>query len=160
MVNSLYDDGSRVMLQEAGTVKIHSRGSNVSGGSTARLLCANDPELFDQTYDVDTTVDLIQKNNFKRVALQFPDDIISDAPAIAYRLQAKLLERYNTKSEVVSSPSNNNNNEGNANAAAINPVSLYILGDTSYGSCCVDEINAEHVNSDFIVHYGRACLTP
>ena len=27
-------------------------------------------------------------------------------------------------------------------------------------SCCVDEIAAQHVNADFIVHYGRSCLSP
>ncbi len=37
---------------------------------------------------------------------------------------------------------------------------LYILADTSYGSCCVDEIAAEHVDADVVVHYGRSCLSP
>uniref|UniRef100_A0A665WRL8 2-(3-amino-3-carboxypropyl)histidine synthase subunit 2 n=1 Tax=Echeneis naucrates TaxID=173247 RepID=A0A665WRL8_ECHNA len=36
----------------------------------------------------------------------------------------------------------------------------FILGDTSYGSCCVDEVAAEHVGAECIVHYGRACLSP
>ena len=35
---------------------------------------------------------------------------------------------------------------------------IYILGDTSYGSCCVDEVGAQHSDADFIVHYGNACL--
>ncbi|KAJ3129087.1 Diphthamide biosynthesis protein 2 [Nowakowskiella sp. JEL0407] len=39
-------------------------------------------------------------------------------------------------------------------------ASFYVLADTTYGSCCVDEVAAEHVNADFIVHYGRACLSP
>ncbi|KAI0126273.1 Diphthamide biosynthesis protein 2 [Xylariales sp. AK1849] len=37
---------------------------------------------------------------------------------------------------------------------------LYILADTSYSACCVDEIAAEHVDADAVVHYGRACLSP
>src|SRR5205085_7855469 len=40
------------------------------------------------------------------------------------------------------------------------PVKLTILADTSYGACCVDEIAAEHVDADAVVHYGRACLSP
>lgn len=28
------------------------------------------------------------------------------------------------------------------------------------GSCCVDEVAAEHVGADCIVHYGSACLSP
>ncbi|KAH8682558.1 putative diphthamide synthesis protein-domain-containing protein [Xylariales sp. PMI_506] len=37
---------------------------------------------------------------------------------------------------------------------------LYVLADTSYSSCCVDEIAAEHATSDAVVHYGRSCLSP
>lgn len=37
---------------------------------------------------------------------------------------------------------------------------LFILGDTSYGACCVDEVAAEHVDADVVVHYGRSCLSP
>lgn len=34
------------------------------------------------------------------------------------------------------------------------------MGDTSYGSCCVDEIAAQHINADSIIHFGHACLNP
>lgn len=37
---------------------------------------------------------------------------------------------------------------------------VYVLADTSYSACCVDEIAAEHVNADVVVHYGRSCLSP
>ena len=37
---------------------------------------------------------------------------------------------------------------------------VYILGDTSYGECCVDEVAAEHIGADGIIHFGHACLTP
>ncbi|KAI5808508.1 putative diphthamide synthesis protein-domain-containing protein [Peziza echinospora] len=37
---------------------------------------------------------------------------------------------------------------------------VFILADTSYGACCVDEIAAEHVDADVVVHYGKACLSP
>jgi diphthamide biosynthesis protein 2 len=40
------------------------------------------------------------------------------------------------------------------------PVRLAILADTSYGACCIDEIAAEHVDADAVVHYGKACLSP
>ncbi|XP_052861417.1 2-(3-amino-3-carboxypropyl)histidine synthase subunit 2 [Anopheles cruzii] len=38
-------------------------------------------------------------------------------------------------------------------------VLLFVLGDTSYGSCCVDEIAASHANADGIIHFGHACLS-
>jgi diphthamide biosynthesis protein 2 len=34
-----------------------------------------------------------------------------------------------------------------------------VLGDTSFGSCCVDEIAAMHGNAKAIVHFGYACLS-
>jgi len=37
---------------------------------------------------------------------------------------------------------------------------IFILGDTSYGACCIDEIAAEHVDAEVVVHYGRSCLSP
>lgn len=36
---------------------------------------------------------------------------------------------------------------------------VFILGDTSYGACCVDEIAASHIQADAIVHFGNACLS-
>lgn len=39
-------------------------------------------------------------------------------------------------------------------------VEYYILADTSYGSCCVDEVAAEHVDAHAIIHFGNACLSP
>ena len=38
-------------------------------------------------------------------------------------------------------------------------VQLFILGDTTYGECCVDEIAAEHIASDGVIHFGHTCLT-
>lgn len=34
-----------------------------------------------------------------------------------------------------------------------------VLGDTSYGACCVDEVAAAHISADGIIHYGHACLS-
>lgn len=32
---------------------------------------------------------------------------------------------------------------------------IFVTGDTSYGSCCVDEVSAQHLKADAIVHYGE-----
>lgn len=37
----------------------------------------------------------------------------------------------------------------------ISIVNLYIR----VYSCCVDEVAADHVNADGIIHFGTACLT-
>lgn len=35
---------------------------------------------------------------------------------------------------------------------------IFVTGDTSYGSCCVDEVSAQHLKADAIVHYGESTL--
>lgn len=37
--------------------------------------------------------------------------------------------------------------------------SFFIIGDTSYGSCCCDEITAKHLNADTIIRIGSSCFT-
>lgn len=35
-----------------------------------------------------------------------------------------------------------------------------ILGDVTYGACCVDDIASNELNCDLLVHYGHSCLVP
>jgi diphthamide biosynthesis protein 2 len=84
----------------------------------------------DSFYEIERTCRRILDGNYERIALQFPDELLADSATVASKLR---------------------NNTGK---------SVFILADTSYGSCCVDEVAAEHVNADFIVHYGRSCLSP
>ncbi|XP_010884128.2 2-(3-amino-3-carboxypropyl)histidine synthase subunit 2 [Esox lucius] len=84
----------------------------------------------EELYQIKDTCHFINSHQFKKVALQFPDELLVDSVAVAAETEKR------TKAK------------------------LFILGDTSYGSCCVDEVAAEHVGADCIVHYGRACLSP
>uniref|UniRef100_A0AAV2LAR3 2-(3-amino-3-carboxypropyl)histidine synthase subunit 2 n=1 Tax=Knipowitschia caucasica TaxID=637954 RepID=A0AAV2LAR3_KNICA len=83
-----------------------------------------------ELYQISETCEFITKHDFKKIALQFPDNLLVDSVAVASEIEG------NTKAKV------------------------YILGDTSYGSCCVDEVAAEHIGADCIVHYGSSCLSP
>ena len=40
------------------------------------------------------------------------------------------------------------------------PTRVFVLADTTFGSCCVDEVAAAHHAADAIVHFGRACMSP
>lgn len=62
------------------------------------------------------------------MCLQFPDRLLPDANAVAQQFQSELGQI------------------------------VYVLGDTSYESCCVDYVGAAHVNADAIVHYGPVCF--
>ncbi|KAF7213598.1 2-(3-amino-3-carboxypropyl)histidine synthase subunit 2 [Nothobranchius furzeri] len=87
-------------------------------------------EKLEEFYDIKETCEFIREHNFDKVALQFPDELLVDSVAVAQEI------------------------ERNSHAKT------FILGDTSYGSCCVDEVAAEHVGASCIVHYGSACLSP
>lgn len=87
-------------------------------------------DKLEELYLISETCGFISQHRFEKVALQFPDNLLVDSVAVAVEIER------NTQAKV------------------------YILGDTSYGSCCVDEVAAEHVGAGCIVHYGSACLSP
>ncbi|KAJ3341168.1 Diphthamide biosynthesis protein 1 [Gonapodya sp. JEL0774] len=39
-------------------------------------------------------------------------------------------------------------------------ISTVIMGDVTYGACCVDDYTAKAVGCDFLIHYGHSCLVP
>lgn len=89
-------------------------------------------------YEIDRTVEEIKQGKWKRIALQFPDHMLVDAPKVAQILEKELAPE--DKAEPL--------------------PRVAILADTSYSACCVDEIAAEHADSEVVVHYGRTCLSP
>ncbi|KAK4130578.1 diphthamide biosynthesis protein [Trichocladium antarcticum] len=93
-------------------------------------------------YEVARAAQEIRQGGWKRIALQFPDHMLRDAPRVVQALNTELASI--PRSTDASGP----------------PERIYILADTSYSSCCVDEIAAEHVDADVVVHYGRSCLSP
>lgn len=72
----------------------------------------------------------IENGKFEKVCVQLPDSLLDRSVPISSEFERLLGFR------------------------------VYILGDTSYGSCCVDETAAQHVSADCVVHFGRSCLTP
>ena len=37
---------------------------------------------------------------------------------------------------------------------------VLIMGDVTYGACCIDDIQAKALKADLLVHYGHSCLVP
>lgn len=35
-----------------------------------------------------------------------------------------------------------------------------ILGDVTYGACCIDDLSIKELQGDFLIHYGHSCLVP
>ena len=88
-------------------------------------------------FEIEKTIEEVHQGGWKRIALQFSDELLQMRATRCYELLQEGLS-----------------------CRGGGDKKLYILADTSYGSCCVDEIAAEHVSAEVVVHYGRACLSP
>ena len=83
------------------------------------------------------TVEWVSRNGFRRVVLQFPDDLLGASVPLAAALQRSLDAR-----------------------EECGPSRVFVLADTSQNPLCVDEVAAAHVDADAAVHYGRSDLSP
>jgi 2-(3-amino-3-carboxypropyl)histidine synthase len=79
-------------------------------------------------FEIEKTIKRIKEKKALRVALQFPEGLLMFATAIADMLEQE------TGAEMV------------------------ILGDVTYGACCVDDFTSHALGCDFLVHYGHSCL--
>lgn len=106
--------------------------------------------------DLNRCIKFIREGSFARVCLQFSDEIINYSVEIEKQLKKHI------------------------------DSDVFLLADTSYGSCCVDEVSSEsiilhttviyifriffstsfilqiasaHVQADCIIHFGHACLS-
>ncbi|EMD93453.1 hypothetical protein COCC4DRAFT_191737 [Bipolaris maydis ATCC 48331] len=142
---------------------------------------SNLPRLSDEqvvlTYEIERTVREIREGKWKRIALQFPDHMLGDAPRVYDHLTRGLKKERKGQSSSEREKSRQPLNDTTAptveeelatdmnkarlqDSGGVVEEKLFILGDTSYGACCVDEVAAEHVDADVVVHYGRSCLSP
>ena len=81
-------------------------------------------------FEVHKTIWRIGKTGSKRVALQFPEGLLMFACTLA-----DIIERFGG-------------------------VETVIMGDVTYGACCVDDFTARALGADLMVHYGHSCLVP
>nr|XP_030717687.1 2-(3-amino-3-carboxypropyl)histidine synthase subunit 1 isoform X2 [Globicephala melas] len=79
-------------------------------------------------FEIPKTIWRIQQAQAKKVALQMPEGLLLFACTIV-----DILERF-TEAEVM------------------------VMGDVTYGACCVDDFTARALGADFLVHYGHSCL--
>lgn len=99
--------------------------------------------------DLNRCIKFLREGSFSRVCLQFSDEIINYSVEIEKQLKKHI------------------------------DSDVFLLADTSYGSCCVDEVSwsmrktrkvstgsffiqqiaAGHVQADCIIHFGHACLS-
>lgn len=91
--------------------------------------------------DLASIVSSVVARGAQRVACQFPDSWLQAAPSIVAELQRRARD------------------DGRA-AASDSPPVFYLMADTTFSPCCVDEVAAKHVDAELVVHFGDACLSP
>ncbi|KAI0750779.1 Diphthamide synthesis [Daedaleopsis nitida] len=82
------------------------------------------------SFEIHKTIHHVRKNQAKMVALQMPEGLQMFACTIA-----DIIERF-------------------TNALTV------IMGDVTYGACCIDDYTAVALGCDMLVHYGHSCLVP
>ena len=97
-------------------------------------------------YEINRTALELANGKWRRIALQFPDAMLPHSTWVVEALKNELKSL--------------NQAGQDENPQRLEEACFYILADTSYGACCVDETAAEHVDADVVIHYGRACLSP
>ncbi|ORY50311.1 Diphthamide biosynthesis protein 1, partial [Rhizoclosmatium globosum] len=81
-------------------------------------------------FEIHKTVWQIKSFGAKRVALQFPEGLLMYSLTIC-----DIVERFVG-------------------------VETVVMGDVTYGACCIDDFTAKALGCDFMVHYGHSCLVP
>lgn len=154
--------------------------------STSSFTQTYNEEEFIHVFEIERTVREVKRGGYRRVALQFPDGMLGVAGRVVGELErgcerwkeedgddredneeSGKTEGLETDFNALSTSEAKDSKIVTANGNASQPregkrerIRFYILADTSYGSCCVDEIAAEHVAADAVIHYGRSCLSP
>lgn len=98
----------------------------------------NDPNLIaamqslpsNYNFELPKTIWRLRQMEAKRVALQVPEGLTMFAIQLS-----DIIERF-TQADTV------------------------IMGDVTYGACCVDDFTAKALGVDLLVHYGHSCLVP
>lgn len=98
----------------------------------------NDPELnaaisvlpTNYNFELHKTIWRIQEMKAKRVALQLPEGLLMFSLVIS-----DIIEKF-TEADTI------------------------VMGDVTYGACCVDDFTAKALGADLLVHYGHSCLIP
>ncbi|KAF3330893.1 diphthamide biosynthesis protein 2 [Carex littledalei] len=87
---------------------------------------------WESSYEISGTVDFIRSRYYTKVVLQFPDELLKDSASVCKALRRELGRS----------------------------VRVYVMADTAYNSCCIDEVGASYVGAECVVHYGHACMSP
>ncbi|KAJ3127739.1 Diphthamide biosynthesis protein 1 [Nowakowskiella sp. JEL0407] len=82
------------------------------------------------SFEIFKSIHQLRLHKAKHVALQFPEGLLMFSLTIA-----DILETFTG-------------------------VETLVMGDVTYGACCIDDFTARALDCDFMIHYGHSCLIP
>ena len=176
-----FDDGSRIILENQ-TVAPTNITSSITTTDTYSNINANPREEtpIEIYYEIERiTLEIVQniipqipseslQGFLCKVALQFPDELLNDSAQVAWLLEESIETCYHKLKTLSQSQAQNqsgvdggdDDDEDGGNSICIDVPLVFVLGDTTYASCCPDEIGAQHLGAHVIVHFGQyACLS-
>eukprot|EP00796_Vickermania_ingenoplastis_P008423 gene8423-5903_t len=135
-------------------------------------------------YRLQDVVDFLLEREtlFEKVALQFPDEMLGDVVEVTRALEDLLIQDKRTAAlkklaglqmgsgrtddctcgtSVPAQPAS----KRPPGSSLDNPnqprgeVQLFSLCDNTFGSCCADELTAQHYGAQCIIHFGEACMS-
>lgn len=83
------------------------------------------------SFEIHKTIHRIRTSDARKIALQFPEGLLLFATTIS-----DILTRFCPGAETL------------------------IMGDVTYGACCIDDYTARALGCDLLVHYAHSCLIP
>ncbi|KAL6237298.1 Diphthamide biosynthesis protein 1 [Aspergillus navahoensis] len=95
------------------------------------ILAAIDLLPKNYSFEIPKTIHRIRTSGAKRIALQFPEGLLLFATTIS-----DILTQFCPGTETL------------------------IMGDVTYGACCIDDYTARALGCDLLVHYAHSCLIP
>lgn len=98
------------------------------------------------SFEIHKTIHHIRKNNAKMVALQMPEGLQMFACTIS-----DIIER-------CALPSISPVSTSSCRHISFTSASTVIMGDVTYGACCIDDYTAVALGCDMLIHYGHSCL--
>lgn len=119
----------------------------------------NDPVLKDvvekclpsnYNFEIHKTIWRIRCLHAKCVALQMPEGLLRFGTILG-----EIFKRFGSPSYVIDEAVSSDQNE-----EIPFDIDIVILGDVTYGACCIDDFTAKALGADLLVHYGHSCLIP
>ncbi len=119
------------------------------------------------SFEVHKTIHLLRRSSILSVALQMPEGLLIYSPVLSDIIQQFTYpqplpltsKRYKRLSPAHKQLEEKRREEAIKGGWLGRELEVVILGDVTYGACCIDDFTAKELGCEMIVHYGHSCLS-